>query len=119
MSCVFAGFVGFGYGLWKEKLGNENLGDLSRCYGRRKLTSDAYVRRLESTLEGILGQDFKLVQLQRGKRDSFDGILVLKLGHGLPIGPLPQAELIYAISKTNGHTSLLIDGAPSEDGEGG
>jgi hypothetical protein len=80
--------------LWTKELGNEKLGDLGRCYGRRNLTLNACVRRLERTLEGILGEDFKLVQVQRGERDSLDGVLVLKLGHDLPIRPLPQTELI-------------------------
>jgi hypothetical protein len=100
---------------WKLEL--RDLGSYYRL--RRKLSSDAYVRWIERAVERILGEDFEFVELQTGERDPLDRLLLLKLSQDLPIGTLPQVELIRVIPKTNGYDSFPIDGAVSKDGERG
>jgi len=71
--CGLRRVCGIGIGFVEEKTWKLELRDLGSYYRlRRKLTSDACVRRLERTVERILGQDFEFVELETGKRYSLE-----------------------------------------------
>ena len=73
VSCGLRRVCGIGIGFVEGKTWKLELRDLGSYYRLRwKLSSDIRARRLERTVERILGEDFEFVELQTGERDSLE-----------------------------------------------
>src|SRR4051812_28045580 len=97
-----SGFVGFGKGLWKWKLGNTKLRDLGRRYClRRQMSWHDDLRRLECPMKCVLRQDFQFVKLQRREDNLFHHSLVLKFGEHLSVIALSEMQLVRRLAIDN------------------